>query len=298
MWEVIFWVLLVPVLIIMGIMYGTSKKLFKLFAVLATYTYVIFIAYIIDVFELNRNWVLGLLVFSALLMIFLGWRLGKRDSEKKSVKSKSLKSRTKNDKLDNRWLWLVLLTVLLMVVIIVFSALNIGVKRTVTTRNSITESEINSALNSTTEPEVIPLANFTYENNGLLPAVIPDQSFTACWYNEKSGEYGFENLRVSINGAKGRSFETLERHAREVKKNEKVTLRVSVWPTPPLNPDTEPMTPNTDRGQNKTLPTWKDKYDSIVLASRTGDNIDCEELGRKRSDLKSYHVFKIVGFEN
>jgi len=174
-WQILFWFLLVPTLIILGVVYGTSKRLYKLFYILASFTYVIFIAYLIDVFSLGKNWILGLLVFSAVLMLLLGYRLA----------TKRGKVRTRRAKQDRRCWFLLALILVLMLVLVILGSLA-RVMRTPHLVVSLPRQEVAA----TTMGGGVSLGTMTYENSFFLPATIPDRAVTACWYNttaERSG---------------------------------------------------------------------------------------------------------------
>lgn len=76
--PVVFWVLLVPLLIVMLIVYLRSKKLHRLLYITAVFSYAMTIMYWIDAYQLGRNAIIGLLVASSILMIFLGYRMRNR----------------------------------------------------------------------------------------------------------------------------------------------------------------------------------------------------------------------------
>ncbi|HLC32813.1 MAG TPA: hypothetical protein VJJ82_03235 [Candidatus Nanoarchaeia archaeon] len=74
MWvQIVFWVLLVPLLILLFAVYFKSRKLYRLFYILSVFTYTMLVMYLIDAYALGRNAILGLLAFSAVLMMFLGY---------------------------------------------------------------------------------------------------------------------------------------------------------------------------------------------------------------------------------
>lgn len=81
--PVVFWVLLVPLLIVMLIVYLRSKKFYRLIYITSVFTYAMTIMYWIDAFRLGRNAIVGLLVASSLAMIFVGWRVHKSTDKKK-----------------------------------------------------------------------------------------------------------------------------------------------------------------------------------------------------------------------
>lgn len=200
-WEIVFWLLLVPCLIILGITYGTGKKLYKLLYVLAIYTYVTLATYVIDVFSLGRNWILSILVFSAILLILIGFFMSKNSSKKKTKKKVKSKNSQKN------LITTVILLVLMLALIILGSA-SPGL-----TKKIVVISKINATIfkNSVEPaPKVSPESSFTrvmtitYENNGFLSAPITEKRFTACAY-DKEGQ-GYE-LYTQTSPSDYRSYE-------------------------------------------------------------------------------------------
>ena len=75
--PVVFWVLLVPLLVVMLIVYLRSKKLYRLLYITSVFAYAMSIMYWIDAYQLGRNAIIGLLLLSSILMIYLGYRLRK-----------------------------------------------------------------------------------------------------------------------------------------------------------------------------------------------------------------------------
>lgn len=192
-WEVVFWVLLVPVLVILGIVYGTGKKIYKLLFVLATYTYITLATYVIDVFNLGRNWILSILVFSAVLLILIGLLMSK-SSEKNKKKTKKNKSKNKSKTQINLYLTILLLA--LMLVLIIIGTTTTKLTKSIQVIDSINSSFINQAgaevINGQPIPKqssdsinLIRLMTITYQNNGLLPAPITEKNFKACVYDSK-----------------------------------------------------------------------------------------------------------------
>jgi len=76
--PVVFWILLVPLLIIMLIVYLRSKRLYRLLYITSVFTYAMTIMYFIDAYSLGRNAIIGLLLLSSLLMIYLGYWMRKQ----------------------------------------------------------------------------------------------------------------------------------------------------------------------------------------------------------------------------
>ena len=76
--PIVFWVLLVPLLIVMLIVYLRSKELYRLVYILSVFTYTMTIMYWIDAYQLGRNAIIGLLLLSALLMMLIGYHIRKK----------------------------------------------------------------------------------------------------------------------------------------------------------------------------------------------------------------------------
>ncbi len=68
-----FFILLIPVLIALGIAYGTSKKLFPLMYIISVFSYICTVTYVIDAYQLGKNGIIIILAVSAVLMMALGF---------------------------------------------------------------------------------------------------------------------------------------------------------------------------------------------------------------------------------
>jgi len=64
---------LVPLLIILGVAYAKSRKIFPLMYILSVFAYINTITYAIDAFSLDKNWIIALLGLSAVFMTALGF---------------------------------------------------------------------------------------------------------------------------------------------------------------------------------------------------------------------------------
>ncbi len=184
-WQVLFWALLVPCLIVLGIVYGTSRKLYRLFQILATFTYVILVAYVIDVFSLGRNWILGLLVLSAVLMLLLGYRMARKPAKRRKPSSANLVA--------------LAVLVAVMLLLIVLGALRLGTTRDVAAVPSLTRAALWTNASAYPSEPSVPVANITYADGSFLPYVVPDQYFAAC-FRDAQGGYAPEDLSVFIDG--------------------------------------------------------------------------------------------------
>jgi len=87
-WQVAFWILLVPLLIIEIIIYLRSRKFFWLIYALSIFTYVVAVMYMIDRFSFGRNAVMLVLLASAVLMFFVGKQLGRAVKKRKEPSAK------------------------------------------------------------------------------------------------------------------------------------------------------------------------------------------------------------------
>ena len=76
----VFGALLIPLIIILLIVYFRGKQFYRLLYILSVFTYAVTISYWIDVYQLGRNSIVGLLLVSAILMILIG-RLFKKSNK-------------------------------------------------------------------------------------------------------------------------------------------------------------------------------------------------------------------------
>ena len=85
-WSIALGVLVFLVAIVFAIYYYFKyKKVFLIFFVASIATYVFSVFYTWDVFELNKNWVLLVLVVSTILMLFLGKYFSKMELKPSKV---------------------------------------------------------------------------------------------------------------------------------------------------------------------------------------------------------------------
>lgn len=87
-WEAVFWILLLPLIVIEIVIFVKSRKFFWLVYALSIFTYIVAVSYTIDVFSLGRNAVLLILLASAALMFLIGRQLGKKVKTQKTVSTK------------------------------------------------------------------------------------------------------------------------------------------------------------------------------------------------------------------
>ena len=70
----IFWIGFVVAIIL----YAIKRKWFPIMYLISISLYIFTVSFVIDAFELTKNWILGLLAFSALAMIGVGVYLSKK----------------------------------------------------------------------------------------------------------------------------------------------------------------------------------------------------------------------------
>ena len=81
MWaQVVFWVLLVPLLIVLLVIYVKSRRLYRLFYILSVFTYAMTVMYAIDAYQLGRNAIIGLLALSSVVMMYVGYSMRGREN--------------------------------------------------------------------------------------------------------------------------------------------------------------------------------------------------------------------------
>ncbi len=78
--AITFFLLIIPLLVILGVVYFRSRKVYPLMYILSVFSYVNLVAYVIDAFSLQKNGIIGLLSLSAVLLIGLGIWIAKRES--------------------------------------------------------------------------------------------------------------------------------------------------------------------------------------------------------------------------
>lgn len=82
-WQVLFWILLIPLVIAEIIIFVKTKRVSWLFYALAIFVYVVSVSYTLDVFDAGRNAVILTLIASAALMAAVGRHLSRETSRKK-----------------------------------------------------------------------------------------------------------------------------------------------------------------------------------------------------------------------
>jgi hypothetical protein len=124
--PVVFWILLIPLLVVLLFTYIRGKKLHRLAYILAVFTYTMTIMYWIDAFNLGRNVIISMLLFSSILMIFVGYLMHRKTM---------IRSRKQNAAFA-------IASMVLIFLLIIVSALPIGMNVTEQTVESVQRDQI------------------------------------------------------------------------------------------------------------------------------------------------------------
>lgn len=167
--PIVFWVLLVPLLIVMLIVYLRSKKFSRLVFILSVFTYAMTVMYWIDAYKLGRNAIVGLLVASSILMMYLGWRMHK-EKQKKTNSTRSAK--------------LAALCMVIIAIIVAISAAPIGWNVSGIAARSVRLSDIQPILEEgqPSYPTSFPIYTMTITNN-FIPRQFELPQASVCLYN-------------------------------------------------------------------------------------------------------------------
>lgn len=168
-WQVLFWILLIPLVVAEVIIFVKTRRLFWLFYALSIFVYVVAVSYTLDVFDASRNAVILTLLASAALMVLVGRHLGK------DVKKKRAPSR--------KTLWMAGLLLAIMAIVFVVSAIFGTLDETVVPATSIDASKI--VLEDREEPRAMPemgvvILERRLSNDFFLPVPIPAKEYQAC----------------------------------------------------------------------------------------------------------------------
>ena len=182
--PIVFWVLLIPLLIIMLIVYLRSKKFSRLVFILSVFTYAMTVMYWIDAYKLGRNAIVGLLVASSLLMIFLGWRMHK-SSQKKTKSKKNVTLAT--------------VCLVLIAIIVAISAAPFGWKVSGVAVQSVRLADIQPVLEEgqPSYPTSFPIYTLTVTNN-FIPRQFELPQASVCLYNTEKKSASNANVMWDV----------------------------------------------------------------------------------------------------
>ncbi len=267
--PIVFWILLVPLLIVMLIVYLRGKKFFRLLYITSVFTYAMSIMYWIDAYKLGRNSIIGLLVASSVLMIFIGWWMHKHP--------------TKAKRKTNKQAIFAGISMVIILGLIGVSASPIGWNVTTTTVESVKLSEIAPIIKEGQAGyplAQIPVQTITVTNTFITRQYELPQA-NACVYNteKRVGQY----IGASWDAEMTRSDFAVSYNVIEVPKGSK-TATLRIMPFSQFEP--RPM---------KDVPTQEQQvYDKLYLFFENGQNSypDCSLLIEK--DMMNAVVIPIV----
>lgn len=280
MWvEIVFWILLVPMLIFLLVIYFKSRRLYKLFYILSIFTYTMMIMYVIDAYDFGRNLIILLLAFSAVLMMFIGYKFHKLFLEKPRLNYK-----------NRLYFWLAIISMIFIITISFLSSLPIGFKINEETVKTLPFKEVVMIFEEGRPVQKImqgPVVHTIYFENKFIPRqkVLPLSS--ACLYNSENGQGSYIGVRWQITEDNSiMRFDMNEQVVQIGLENKKIDLRLepyTIWRPKPMSAPKESFIfeqPNFD-----TLFLFL--YEKKAFESR---HFSCENL--QEQDLK--YAKKIV----
>lgn len=196
-WQAVFWILLIPLIIVEVIIFLRSRKFYWLIYALSIFTYIIAVSYTIDVFALGRNTIIILLLASALLMFAIGRQLGKKVKRQKALPRKELIA--------------VSALAAVMVIVFVVSAIFGRLEETITPVASIKESGIvrTCPLSGKCEPRIAEVAVLERKltNRFILPVPVRQVQYTGCLVTAQ-GTFNIEPMHNQVENQEVRAGET------------------------------------------------------------------------------------------
>ncbi len=251
--PIVFWILLVPLIIVLLIVYLKGKKTYRLAYILSIFTYAMTIMYWIDSYQLNRNAIIVLLVISSLLMILIGRLIGKQ-KRRKSMKNMKF----------------ALLDVILILLIVAVSASGIGLNVETHPVASVLLKDIvivRQEGDAQYQPPAIPIYTVTVTNK-FIPRQYELPIATACLYNSEKKASSYLDVRWDVQeqaSQLGMSTTALEVY------RESKTATLKAYPGVRYKGMPQPVT--------EKLSTEIETYDQIYLflrdASKSYTYIDC-----------------------
>jgi len=166
-WIAVFWILLVPLVIIEFVVYLKTRKFSWLVYAIALFTFITAVNYTIDVFSLSRNAIIIILLACSALMALIGRQIGKK---------------TVNAKVR------VIISIVLFSVMFLLAATSVifgQVSEVITPRSSIPANEFISFYTAQGDIKYIPgqqatILTRSVTNNFFLPAPVQQHTFRTC----------------------------------------------------------------------------------------------------------------------
>lgn len=166
-WPAVFWILLIPLIVVEFIVFIKTRKVSWLIYALAIFTYVIAVTYTIDVFDMGRNAVILTLLASAALMWYIGRQLQNPIKESKTKRN------------------IIIAIGAVMLVLIIISVAFGRAQEQVTPVPSISADSVIVPRDARGEPKPLPgngatLLRRTVTNNFILPVPVDQNDYRAC----------------------------------------------------------------------------------------------------------------------
>lgn len=220
MWmHIVFWILLVPLLVLLFIVYFKSRKLYRLAYILSIFTYTMSVMYFIDAYSLGRNSIILLLAFSAILMTYLGYHFHKLSITKpKNIFQAST-------------LYSAIVCMVLIVIIAFLSALPIGFEtyeETVSSLKSTDVFEIHQEGDAVIRmPKLGPVVHRITFVNKFIPRQKLLSRVNACLYNSQTKYGAYLGARWQLSPeARGFDFRDQENYVELGLETKSIELRV------------------------------------------------------------------------
>ena len=170
-WQAVFWILLIPLVILEVILFLKTKKYSWLLYAVSIFTYVVAVSYTLDVFSMGKNAIILVLLASAALMTLVGKQLGKTVKKKK--------------KYTKRNVWLAAVTFGIIALIFIVSVIFGQLDESVSPVQSITHDDL--VVNTIDkEPRVVNregpvILTRTLTNEFFLPVPVPQKLYRICF---------------------------------------------------------------------------------------------------------------------
>ena len=167
----IFILLFIPLLIILGLAYFRTKKIYSLMYILSAFSYIITIAYFICAWKLQKNSIIAIMGISAILLMAIGFHIS--GSKKRKFHNSGHKKTY---------------GIIIPFAIIIFAAIigvaNIGMRTQIETVSSVDYSQVfgNKEMEYSNRENHVLLQTITIKNNFLLSNFEKIPKYKVCFY--------------------------------------------------------------------------------------------------------------------
>jgi hypothetical protein len=186
-WQAVFWILLIPLIVIELIVFLKSRKFSWLLFAASVFTYIVAVCYTIDVFKMGRNGIILTLLASAVLMFIIGRMLGKKVKKEKSF--------PKTD---------VTIAIAIAVIMVVVFAVSVIFGKLTTSTAPVASVALKDVMIPSDKGEIYPsngvkILTTTATNDFILPVPVKEAYYSVCIETEnglyqlgKRGDYGYD----------------------------------------------------------------------------------------------------------